>query len=260
MKKASFFLEGRADVDASFGFVTQFFPSSRKGIRDNNTSKVEWPTPKLAFDQNTKNRMHGGCVTYAENQIYFILNLVPRVYLTREAKRGAWERGCEILPHWSVSFFYYYFFYPVRQLHREFLRAGADVMQTFTFYASDDKLKNRGNTASEKIGVRTSQIAPRRKNYVTTCDWKRLQSPLYFRVNYLVGLSSFTIFRWPAMRTTLLLPVTKSLLAWQVKQGYAVSSLCRKRQATRQRALLLLSIPFSVMSFFGLSTGLEILF
>merc|ERR1711887_439225 len=33
----------------------------------------------------------------------------------------------------------------VRQLHREFLRAGADVMQTFTFYASDDKLENRGN-------------------------------------------------------------------------------------------------------------------
>ncbi|KAL9986130.1 hypothetical protein ACROYT_G000217 [Oculina patagonica] len=40
----------------------------------------------------------------------------------------------------------------VRQLHREFLRAGADVMQTFTYYASDDKLQNRGNTASEKIG------------------------------------------------------------------------------------------------------------
>ena len=31
----------------------------------------------------------------------------------------------------------------VRQLHREFLRAGSDVMQTFTFYASDDKLENR---------------------------------------------------------------------------------------------------------------------
>ena len=28
-------------------------------------------------------------------------------------------------------------------------------MQTFTFYASDDKLQNRGNTASEKIGVST---------------------------------------------------------------------------------------------------------
>lgn len=40
----------------------------------------------------------------------------------------------------------------VRQLHREFLRAGADVMQTFTFYASDSKLQNRGNTASKKIG------------------------------------------------------------------------------------------------------------
>ena len=45
------------------------------------------------------------------------------------------------------------FLFSVRQLHREFLRAGADVMQTFTFYASEDKLSNRGNTASETIGV-----------------------------------------------------------------------------------------------------------
>lgn len=37
----------------------------------------------------------------------------------------------------------------VKNLHREFLRAGSDVMQTFTFYASDDKLQNRGNKASE---------------------------------------------------------------------------------------------------------------
>ncbi|KAJ3605637.1 hypothetical protein NHX12_027682 [Muraenolepis orangiensis] len=36
----------------------------------------------------------------------------------------------------------------VRQLHREFLRAGANVIQTFTFYASDDKLENRGNEQS----------------------------------------------------------------------------------------------------------------
>jgi len=41
----------------------------------------------------------------------------------------------------------------VTQLHREFLRAGADVMQAFTFYASEDKLTNRGNTAGEAIGV-----------------------------------------------------------------------------------------------------------
>uniref|UniRef100_I3KAP1 Betaine--homocysteine S-methyltransferase 1 n=1 Tax=Oreochromis niloticus TaxID=8128 RepID=I3KAP1_ORENI len=33
----------------------------------------------------------------------------------------------------------------VRQLQREFLRARSNVMQTFTFYASDDKLENRGN-------------------------------------------------------------------------------------------------------------------
>lgn len=41
----------------------------------------------------------------------------------------------------------------VLQLHREFLRAGSDVMQALTFYASDDKLENRGNEAASKHGV-----------------------------------------------------------------------------------------------------------
>merc|ERR1719237_1029469 len=40
----------------------------------------------------------------------------------------------------------------VLQLHREFLRAGSDVMQAFTYYASEDKLTNRGNQAGKKIG------------------------------------------------------------------------------------------------------------
>ncbi|XP_006819781.2 betaine--homocysteine S-methyltransferase 1-like [Saccoglossus kowalevskii] len=39
----------------------------------------------------------------------------------------------------------------VRQLHREFLRAGSDVMQAFTFYASDDKLQNRGYINSKTL-------------------------------------------------------------------------------------------------------------
>lgn len=39
----------------------------------------------------------------------------------------------------------------MRQLHREFLRAGANVMQTFTFYASDDKLENRGNKLTNTV-------------------------------------------------------------------------------------------------------------
>ncbi|NXD74562.1 BHMT1 methyltransferase, partial [Eolophus roseicapillus] len=39
----------------------------------------------------------------------------------------------------------------VRQLHREFLRAGSNVLQTFSFYASEDKLENRGNYVAEKI-------------------------------------------------------------------------------------------------------------
>ena len=29
----------------------------------------------------------------------------------------------------------------VKQLHREFARCGSDVLQAFTFYSSDDKLK-----------------------------------------------------------------------------------------------------------------------
>ncbi len=44
----------------------------------------------------------------------------------------------------------------VEGLHREFLRAGSDVMQAFTFYASDDKLENRGNTAGQKYGGASS--------------------------------------------------------------------------------------------------------
>merc|ERR1711970_909346 len=49
-------------------------------------------------------------------------------------------------------------------LHREFLRAGSDVMQAFTFYASDDKLVNRGNKAGlnftgADINRRASELA-----------------------------------------------------------------------------------------------------
>uniref|UniRef100_A0A672HVT2 Betaine--homocysteine S-methyltransferase 1-like n=1 Tax=Salarias fasciatus TaxID=181472 RepID=A0A672HVT2_SALFA len=36
----------------------------------------------------------------------------------------------------------------VRQLHREFLRAGADVIQTFTFYCSEDKLEMSANVSN----------------------------------------------------------------------------------------------------------------
>ena len=55
-------------------------------------------------------------------------------------------------------------FFPVLGLHREFLRAGSDVMQAFTFYASDDKLDNRGNMAGQKytgaaINRRAAELA-----------------------------------------------------------------------------------------------------
>lgn len=44
-------------------------------------------------------------------------------------------------------------YFVVRQLHREFLRAGSNVLQTFSFYASEDKLENRGNYVADKISV-----------------------------------------------------------------------------------------------------------
>ena len=57
----------------------------------------------------------------------------------------------------------------VRQLHREFLRAGANVMQTFTFYASDDKLENRGN--KQRFTVSTAVCV-----CVCVCAWLQLLS------------------------------------------------------------------------------------
>ena len=58
----------------------------------------------------------------------FIFELEKRGYV----KAGPWT------PEATVE-------YPeaVKQLHREFLRAGSDVMQAFTYYASEDKLTNR---------------------------------------------------------------------------------------------------------------------
>jgi len=42
----------------------------------------------------------------------------------------------------------------VTQLHREFLRCGSDVMQAFTYYATEDKLNNRGCDVGKRIGVK----------------------------------------------------------------------------------------------------------
>jgi len=47
----------------------------------------------------------------------------------------------------------------VKQLHREYLRAGSDVCQAFTFYASEDKLKNRGHSAGSHGVMEINQAA-----------------------------------------------------------------------------------------------------
>ena len=68
----------------------------------------------------------------------FVFQLEKRGYI----KAGPWTPECVVENPEAV-----------RQLHREFLRAGSDVMQACSFYASEEKLTNRGNTAGEKIGV-----------------------------------------------------------------------------------------------------------
>ncbi|XP_076332415.1 betaine--homocysteine S-methyltransferase 1-like [Tachypleus tridentatus] len=40
-----------------------------------------------------------------------------------------------------------------KPLRKEFLRAGSDVMQAFTFYASESNRKYRGNEAGENFSV-----------------------------------------------------------------------------------------------------------
>ena len=45
----------------------------------------------------------------------------------------------------------------VVQLHRDYLRAGAEVLTTFTFYASDDKLAYQGKNSNGGNKGRTEQ-------------------------------------------------------------------------------------------------------
>jgi betaine-homocysteine S-methyltransferase len=68
----------------------------------------------------------------------FVFQLEKRGYV----KAGPWTPEASVTHSQAVL-----------SLHRDFLRAGADVMQAFTFYASEDKLMNRGNKAGESIGV-----------------------------------------------------------------------------------------------------------
>jgi betaine-homocysteine S-methyltransferase len=49
--------------------------------------------------------------------------------------------------------------YAVTQLHREFLRAGSDVLQAFTFYASDDRVERQGNKTGIKFNARDINLA-----------------------------------------------------------------------------------------------------
>lgn len=81
----------------------------------------------------------------------------------------------------------------VRQLHREFLRAGSNVMQTFTFYASDDKLENRGQTLKITVSTRNMDVC----RYLWTRQrlkkknlWSSFHDHYWHRVNAINNLTS----------------------------------------------------------------------
>jgi betaine-homocysteine S-methyltransferase len=90
-------------------------------------------TPNMSGKRGILERLNAGEVVIGDGG--FVFALEKRGYV----KAGPWTpEACVEHPE------------AVRQLHREFLRAGSDIMQAFSFYASDDKLCNRGNEAQAK--------------------------------------------------------------------------------------------------------------
>lgn len=91
---------------------------------------------KMPAKKGILERLNAGDIVVGDGG--FVFALEKRCYV----KAGPWTPEA-VIEHPAA----------VRELHREFLRAGSDVMQALTFYASDDKLSNRGNKASANLGV-----------------------------------------------------------------------------------------------------------
>uniref|UniRef100_A0A3Q1EE04 Betaine--homocysteine S-methyltransferase 1-like n=1 Tax=Acanthochromis polyacanthus TaxID=80966 RepID=A0A3Q1EE04_9TELE len=100
-------------------------------------------SPSLVGDQRgIIERLNAGEVVIGDGG--FVFALEKRGYV----KAGPWT------PEVTVT-------HPdaVRQLHREFLRAGANVMQAYTFYASDDKLENRACDLAKQVASEGDALA-----------------------------------------------------------------------------------------------------
>lgn len=89
----------------------------------------------MSIKKNLLDRLRDGIVIGDGG---FVIALEKRCYV----KAGPWTPEC-VVEHPEA----------VLQLHREFVRAGADVVQAFSFYASEDKLDNRGNLAGSNHTV-----------------------------------------------------------------------------------------------------------
>ena len=114
-------------VNVRYQGITSWDPPGLPALQTNNLSTLSY--------QGILERLAAGPVIGDGG---FVFELEKRGYV----KAGPWTPEAAVEDPEAV-----------KQLHREFLRAGADVMQAFTFYASEDKLVNRGNQAGVKIGV-----------------------------------------------------------------------------------------------------------
>ncbi|XP_051876641.1 betaine--homocysteine S-methyltransferase 1 [Pristis pectinata] len=129
------------------GGGTQVISESSSGVKsDTNTADKMPPVGKdgeTAAHRGLLERLASGEIIIGDGG--FVIALEKRGFV----KAGPWT------PEATVE-------HPeaVKQLHREFLRAGSTVLQTFTFYASDDKLMNRGNYVEQKFtGVKVNEAA-----------------------------------------------------------------------------------------------------
>merc|ERR1719377_3299 len=63
----------------------------------------------------------------------------------------------------------------VLNMHREFGHAGCDVHQVFSFYASEDKLKNRGNEAADEYDGLVAGGICQTPSYLSGCSKEQVQ-------------------------------------------------------------------------------------
>nr|XP_058918329.1 S-methylmethionine--homocysteine S-methyltransferase BHMT2 [Kogia breviceps] len=105
-------------------------------------SEPRFTRSRIAYTTGILERLDSGEVVGGDGSI--LITLEKRGYM----KAGLWTSEA-IVEHSNA----------VRQLHMEFLRAGSNVMQTFTFSASEDKMESQGNDNGAAVNTAACDLA-----------------------------------------------------------------------------------------------------